>query len=472
MLLMLSMPILREPNGVVESVQHRAFFIDVPCFTVGEQVGGLVRLDGKYYSSNIVLAPVEVSGEWRSIEIEATDVLFQNDQVAARRQSGVRTAGPKGALLGVGSLGSAMHDLWVRSGWGAWTVVDKDRVKPHNITRHIATFQEVGTSKVEAVLQRTRAIAVGNTHIAGIEADVVESKDTTLEELLTESEIVIDVTTTLDYPRKAGVNSKFARHASVFITPSGGDSVLLLEDSARKTTLVSLEAQYYRAVIAKEWGAMHLRSNGSTFWSGAGCRDISVSLPYSSVLAHAATQSEQLMMLVNEDTAGIRVWVRDQATGAVHAHVVACEEQVTYALGEFTGYLDKGLEAKLFDLRNACLPNETGGVLLGYWDFNVKALVVVDALPAPSDSVADGGSFVRGTAGLLETIEEVHRRTAGVVGYVGEWHSHPPGVQAKPSGDDLVQLVTLAQRMAADGMPIASLIVGEGEIKLMQGRAF
>jgi len=471
MLLMLRMPVSRELNGAIETVQHRAFFIDVPCFAVGKQVGALVELDEKYYSATMLLGAVEDNQEWRSIEIDATEVLFQNDQEAARRQSGVRNAGPKGAILGVGSLGSAMYDLWVRSGWGAWTVVDKDRVKPHNITRHVATYQDVGVSKVEAVLERARAIAVGNTHFAKIDADVVESADPALEELLTASEIVVDVTTTLDYPRKAAVNAKYARHVSVFITPSGGDSVLLFEDAARKTILVSLEAQYYRAMIANDWGAMHLRSNGSTFWSGAGCRDISVSLPYSSVLAHAATQSEQVMMLSSEDTAAIRVWVRDQRAGTVDAHVITPEEQITYTLGEFTGYFDKGLEAKLFELRKAGLPNETGGILLGYWDFNINALVLVDALPAPADSVASSGSFIRGTEGLLEAIAEVHRRTAGVVGYVGEWHSHPPGMRAQPSNDDLAQLAILAQRMAADGMPIASLIVGEGEIKLMQGRA-
>ena len=57
-----------------------------------------------------------------------------------------------------------------------------------------------------------------------------------------------------------------------------------------------------------------------------------------------------------------------------------------------------------------------------------------------------------------------------MVGYVGEWHSHPPGHSAKPSNDDLHQLAILALRMAEDGLPVASLIVGEGEFRVMQGR--
>ena len=36
-------------------------------------------------------------------------------------------------LIGAGSLGSALMNLWTRSGWGHWTVLDKDHLKPHNL---------------------------------------------------------------------------------------------------------------------------------------------------------------------------------------------------------------------------------------------------------------------------------------------------------------------------------------------------
>jgi integrative and conjugative element protein (TIGR02256 family) len=468
--LLLRMPVLRELGGAVASIQYRAFFIPTAFFALGKLLGALFEAEDKYFNAVGVFGSIEAAEEWREVKIYDMEVLFQSDQASARRHSGVQREGPKGTILGVGALGSSIYDLWVRSGWGAWTIVDKDHIRPHNISRHTATYAQVGTGKVEAVLARARDVAVGRTLIAGLEANVVEPPGTSLTELLTESDIVVDITTTLDYPRMASMNTKYTRHVSLFISPSGGDAVILAEDARRKTTLLSLEAQYYRAMISSDWGSAHLRNNQGTFWSGAGCRDISVTLPYSSVLAHAATQSEQLMMLSEDERAAIRVWVRDIHTGSVQPYTIPVEEQVIHALGLFTGYLDKGLEAKLFRLRNASLPSETGGVLLGFWDFNISALVLVDALPAPSDSVANRESFVRGTAGLLEEIAEVTRRTAGIVGYVGEWHSHPEGVRAQPSIDDISQLATLAARMAEDGMPVASLIVAEAEIRLMQGK--
>jgi len=108
-------------------------------------------------------------------------------------------------------------------------------------------------------------------------------------------------------------------------------------------------------------------------------------------------------------------------------------------------------------------------VLLGYYDFNVNAVVVVAGLPAPSDSKGSPGSFERGIAGLAETIRDAAKRTAGMVGYIGEWHSHPPDHSASPSRHDLVQLIHLALGMADDGLPAVQLIVGEHDLQVLQG---
>ena len=56
-----------------------------------------------------------------------------------------------------------------------------------------------------------------------------------------------------------------------------------------------------------------------------------------------------------------------------------------------------------------------------------------------------------------------------MVGYIGEWHSHPPGHSASPSRDDIEQLVHLTLGMAEDGLPAIQLIVGEQDLHLLQG---
>jgi len=243
----------------------------------------------------------------------------------------------------------------------------------------------------------------------------------------------------------------------------------MVEDAGRAVRLRSLEAQYYRAVIQCDWGADHLTSNGKSFWSGASCRDISMVMPYSRVMGHASTLTEQIQAASSSPAASIRVWQRDPARGAVDVHDVQPNTERRMQLGEFDLFIDAGAEIQLRDLRATGLPNETGGVLLGYYDFNIKAVVVVTCLPAPSDSTASQGAFKRGIAGLADAVNEASRRTAGIVGYIGEWHSHPRGHTAAPSREDFVQLVHLALGMSDDGLPAVQLIVGESDMQVLQG---
>ena len=79
------------------------------------------------------------------------------------------------------------------------------------------------------------------------------------------------------------------------------------------------------------------------------------------------------------------------------------------------------------------------------------------------------GLLERGTSGLTNAVQEASKRTAGIVGYVGEWHSHPRGHSARPSRDDLVQLAEISLGMHDDGLPALQLIVGENDIQVLQG---
>lgn len=81
-----------------------------------------------------------------------------------------------------------------------------------------------------------------------------------------------------------------------------------------------------------------------------------------------------------------------------------------------------------------------------------------------SDSEASPTHFIRGQEGQAEAMAEVHKRTAGVVDYVGEWHSHPNGCAARPSVDDLKLLDKLHQQMGVDGLPALMVFVGRDQV--------
>ena len=92
---------------------------------------------------------------------------------------------------------------------------------------------------------------------------------------------------------------------------------------------------------------------------------------------------------------------------------------------------------------------------------NLGEIYIVDALPAPPDSVHSATHFDRGIEGMPERLRDIRNRTADIVSYIGEWHSHPAGHGAGQSLDDRIQAAVLAFGMAADGLAFLQLIVGE-----------
>lgn len=465
---LLHIPVCRAEGEEPVGMTHRAFVLLTGGLELGVTTGALFVHDKKYFSAaGLIGAPPAT--EWRTQPLLPMAVLRRNDAAAARKQSGITDEGPVGVLIGAGSLGSAMLNLWGRAGWGGWTVIDKDHIKPHNLSRHTAYSQHIGCSKASVVADLHAAAMDGATEITPLDTDASYFSSGAVADALSVAKLVVDASTTLEYPRAVSAVDHFARHCSAFVTPTGNAAVLLVEDSQRLIRLRTLEAQYYRALIQESWGSDHLAGNAGSFWSGASCRDISMVLPYSRIMGQASTLAEQIPVAVAQDGAIIRVWQRDPVRGAVEVRDVAAVTERPMQLGEFTLFIDAGVELQLRDMRTKGFPNETGGVLLGYYDFNISAVVVVAGLPPPLDSKSSPGSFERGVAGLTEAVAEASRRTAGVVGYIGEWHSHPPGHSASPSRDDLVQLVHLALGMADDGLPAVQLIVGEQDLQVLQG---
>ncbi len=465
--IILHIPVSRAEGADAVGISHRAFVVLMGALELGATVGALMLHEKRYYKD---VLNSKTSTAWCNQDIFPMDLLSLNDAAAARRQSGLTDAGPPNAVLvGAGSLGSAMLNIWGRSGWGQWTVIDKDHIKPHNLSRHTALAQHIGQCKSAIAADLHEAAVHGATRIKPICADACDFTQEAVASALTSAKLVIDASTTLEYPRAASSVDAFARHISTFITPNGNAAVLLTEDAERTIRLRSLEAQYYRAAIQSAWGAEHLAGNAKSFWSGASCRDISMVMPYSRVMRHASTLAEQIQAASASAAASIRIWQLDPTRGAVEVHDVATNTERRMQLGAFDLFIDAGAEAQLRDMRAAGLPNETGGVLLGYYDFNIKAIVVVTCLPAPPDSTASQGEFKRGVAGLADAVNEASRRTAGIVGYIGEWHSHPRGHTATPSRDDFVQLVHLALGMSDDGLPAVQLIVAESDMRVLQG---
>lgn len=476
-LILLQLPVTRVKGAESERIDVIGFVVhDTNLARLGIACeAAITGHDGKAYV-NIPILGTEVAipttKAWRELSIEPVDVRVTFTPKDARKASGVSDEGAEiqAVLAGVGALGGCMTDLWCRAGWGRWTLIDDDIVHAHNLVRHIAKDPHIGWAKVDAVADMARLTWPTSQKPTAIFAKVTDFDNEAVKAAVAGATLLVDATTTLEVPRDLSDCDESPRMASTFFTPSGRDSVLLMEDAARKVRLSSIEAQYYRAILNSNWGESHLNGHYGAYWVGGGCRDLSGVLPQEIVQLHGSTLARQVRLLSTRPEAQIRVWSMNDETGALVCEVVPVAAPKEEILGEWRIVWDEGLAQKLKSIRVALLPNETGGVILGYVDQKRKAIHVVDVLEAPTDSVASRTEFTRGATGVREAIERSAELSANIVGYLGEWHSHPRHSSAMPSATDAELLAYLAETLVMDGVPALMIIVGEADISISLGQ--
>jgi len=477
-LLLLSVPTKRSTDGEVERVDVRGFQIPCDLRSLGVDLGALSEVPsaGRHYPVTILGgggAGIPGAQCWRETQAIPVTVREPVTTEFARRASGVPEAGAddKCILAGVGALGSSLADLWSRETWGQWTLVDPDFLQPHNIVRHLARDCHIGHYKVDVVKDVLgSSYPLGAKPAIAFRGDILTTTNPKFADDLGKATLLVDATTTLEVPRELSRREDVPRCVSVFLTPSGNASVLLLEEAKRLVRLDELEAQYYGAILSSAWGSDHLAGHNGELWVGAGCRDISLILSNEVVQLHGAILARQVRLLSVAGPARIRMWLTDEQTSEVRIADIPVQTPIRQACGAWTVVSHEGVSEKLKRLRAARLPTETGGVIVGYVDHPLKIVFMVDVLPAPVDSEETETGFVRGVEGLAESLQEVRDKTAGIVGYIGEWHSHPPFNRPSPSGDDIGLLAHCTRTLSLDGVPALMVIVGTaGEISYSLG---
>lgn len=464
-LLILSMQLQRTADAQPEKKYKQAFQIVSDLAGLGEKMGALsAGPDSKWYPIPIIGGgAVETKADWHEIKIWPIEVktAITKDLAQVASDVDLLTADFKGVLAGVGALGSSMAEMWSKEHWGTWSFIDPDIVKSHNIIRHIARDFHVGAFKTDVVKDMvTFNYQDDYYHAVSIPISANDFHSAAVRETISKADFLVDATTTIEIPRDLAQKDDVPRSVSVFLTPTGRGSALLMESVDRSLRLDALEAQYYRAIISEDWGKEHLEGHKGSIRVGAGCRDASAIISYEAIQLHAAVLTRQVRLLRDEAAARIRVWSGDPITGAIAAYTIPVCDSGRFKCGDWHVIMDTGMREKLYEFRRSHLPEETGGIILGYIDQKLAHIYVVDVLSAPADSEADLTGFTRGVQGLRAALDEVCQWTAGIVGYIGEWHSHPEFTSAYPSSIDRTLIKELADALELDGQPALMIIVG------------
>lgn len=459
-ILIITLPKTRKEGGAAEELEVWAFACQANLKEVGVALGVWGVSEGRI---GLYLSPDETKrGE--TIHVLPLKTVPSFTRVAAAKLSGLDAPDNKKiVLVGVGALGSHLLLNAIRAGFGQWTLVDNDRLLPHNLARHALDGRAVGHFKAECLSLLANNMIDGSPISVPIITDYLMpgKKLPELSAAIDNANAIVDASASLSVARHLALDLKaIARRASAFFTPTGNASVLLLEDEGRLVPLDILEMQYYREILHSAQLGDHLTDSGHPLRYGQSCRDLTSRMPQDIVTLHAALSSHALKMGLGQPTAFGGVWTLDTHTHQVSFTCVHTSPLVQMAVGNWHVRTDQAFLDKLFELRAGKLPNETGGVILGTYDMVRKIVYLVDTIPSPPDSTEWPTVYIRGCKGLGRAIKQVDAKTAGNLEYVGEWHSHPDGSTVMPSTDDMKAFEWLSDNMWTAGLPPLMIIVG------------
>jgi integrative and conjugative element protein (TIGR02256 family) len=461
-------PKVRDINQQPEAIETRVFVTNSKIGEIGEALG-IWQMNGGV-PGQLIAGTIDRQ-RLEQITLFPLNPTFGLDRQRAAAMNGCAPDVRKIAAVGMGSLGSQVANILVRSGYGKWFLIDGDVLLPHNIARHALGHIPVGMPKVDAMkiqLDTTLAEPVVERAVFADVLNAGEKKDE-VNDVLETSDVILDFSASVPVARKLALGAPaHGRRASVFMNPSGSSSIILCEDSQRLIKLDCLEMQYYRAILSRSELADHFATNGGSIRYGTSCRDVSNTLPEHRVALHAALTAAEIKRALSAEEARIRVWVTEE-DGGVQSLNILPEATIERQISQWKIVADVGLMAKLKSLRAASLPQETGGVLLGAWDLVHQIVYAVDTIPAPPDSRKRTTSFIRGSEGLLDKVTQAGKATGGMLQYIGEWHSHPNGYGTAPSGDDHKVFEWICEKTTEDGYQPVMAIVGEPEARWFVG---
>lgn len=458
LILLLDMPRMRSPGESAEDSERWAFLLPHKIRQIGAEIGAWAIEGGQY---GVLIHP-DTTKTGKQIRLQALNPTSCLTRDLAAKISGRDDRECTNiCLIGAGALGSQLFMNLVRMGYGKWSIVDEDCLLPHNLARHaLPGHCVVGLSKARTLASQANDLVVGEPIADAIVANVLHpgSARDELDAALRSAQVVIDASTSVPVSRHLAIDTLLpARLMCTFLSPTGMDLVVLAEDVRRQVRLDHLEMQYYRALIVTPALKSHL-SEGEYMPYAGSCRDVTSRIPQDLVALHAAICSRVVRQLLSGSTAGAFIWRVNTEDMSVSRFDVPVGHMEQVKLGDWTLYSDSVLMDKIHEARTQRLPNETGGVLLGSIDTHRKIIYAVETIFSPPDSTEWPTIYIRGCHGLKEKVDEVEGITGSMLGYVGEWHSHPSSSQ--PSEADRKVSTWLSEIMERDGLPSLMLIVG------------
>lgn len=372
--------------------------------------------------------------------------------------------------IGAGSLGSKMilHDG--RSGNRFIGVADNDSLLIHNLVRHELFAGDVGQNKAKAIVEQLKLFyAVDNTdHIKAYAKSVV-----LMNAEFAEYQLLVDTTASAQVKNYLVLHTLPVgiRYCKAEIADVGELGLFYAEGvnrNPRMDDLVNLTCFLATQNSAlQKWREGDANREIDTLNIGLGCSSATTVMADDIISFHASVFSRIMANLIHPtipDDKGmiaLNVIQNSNAMPQISAQLIEVAPFELFDCQQGSGWqlrFSSGISAKLFALLKKYKPIETGGVLVGIASYKTKVIHVFDIITEPQDSKGSCNGFTRGTKGLPAAIDQIKLETGDVIGYVGEWHTHPMDLR-RLSTRDLETIEELKVLNAKTPIPTCAVIV-------------
>lgn len=381
----------------------------------------------------------------------------------------------KSLFVGVGSLGSKilMHDARVgKTNIGA---IDDDNFEQHNLARHTLFSNAIGQNKATAIIEEvkefyeldiTSGLIAFEQNISDVQDDELKKYDT-----------IVDTTASQQVMQHFALRSipPDLEYNRCELVDDGQIGLLYKEGKQRNPRIDDLV--YTACYMANRDNDLHIwRRNDAereptVLNIGLGCNSITTVMPDDLISFHAATFS-QILSTDKEKLAGdsgllyLNIFRRSAGIAQISNRYYAIDafEILTCQAGsKWTLRLFPGIKQQLLNQCKKFGKRETGGVLIGVANYKTKVIHVFEIVPEPKGSSGTHVAFTRGITGLPEYVDDVKYNTGEIIGYIGEWHTHPMNLESL-SGQDMKTIAQLQDINKKTPIPTCAVIITPSKV--------
>ena len=378
----------------------------------------------RYFTS----AKLNISGEEECRVLRHLNPFSKS--IATKISDSANIADKKLLLIGCGALGSKISLSLARMGATEQTLVDDDFISPHNLTRHALQFdflaEKYNINKAEALqfiidnMYNKNLCKIYKNKIMNLSIEEINGNDYIID--CTASGIVLDyLVSTNNIPPI--IRAEIADEGKLGLT--------FIENKNKSLNLKDLRYILYYEALKNEqiYNWLNNNANNKTdfahqeFSVGFGCNSDTMILDDAVINVHAGITTSIIKNLSHKDFGLIYINLycqNDLTKNSVSKIVVE-----PYKIIRRDDWSIKIKQSVLDEIHTIAYEKfENGGIFIGNADKNDKIIRILDIF-IPSDNQRSCSYFIRGQEEVEKYLKHISKRTAGLITYVGEWHTHP-----------------------------------------------